>query len=76
MHWDLRYLLEPTLMTRGVFRTKNGWADDDSVCVRYSDGKELEIPRIQYEALINNPPFEKLPWQDDQPETRAASAVL
>lgn len=49
-------------MTRGIYRTKNGWADDDSVCVRYPDGLELEIPRIQYVALINNPAFESLPW--------------
>ncbi|MEL7189989.1 MAG: hypothetical protein AAGK17_10595 [Pseudomonadota bacterium] len=65
MLWDINKLLGTSLMTRGIFRTRNGWANDDSVCVRYPDGKELEIPRIQYEALINNPPFESLPWEAD-----------
>lgn len=68
MHWDIRCLLGTAFMTQGIFRTKNGWADDDSVCVRYGDGTELEVPRIQYEALINNPSFDALPWHDDLPE--------
>ncbi|KWV92748.1 hypothetical protein AUC45_00830 [Erythrobacter sp. YT30] len=52
-------------MARGIFRTKNSWADDDSVCVRYGDGTEIEIPRIQYVALINTPAFDALPWRDE-----------
>ncbi|MEL7196863.1 MAG: hypothetical protein AAGL10_00970 [Pseudomonadota bacterium] len=58
-------------MTKGISRTKNGWAEDDSVRVRYGDGTEIEIPRIQYVALINNPPFDKLPWQGEVEESEA-----
>ncbi len=58
-------------MTRGIYKTKNGWADDDSVCVRYPDGLELEVPRIQYEALINNPSFESLPWEPEYADAQS-----
>jgi hypothetical protein len=45
----------------GVCRIKDGWGNQDSVIVRYDDGKQFELPRSQYEAQGYQPPFAQLP---------------
>lgn len=51
-------------MANGLYRTKNGWANEDSVRVRYDDGKELDVPASQYITDGYDPPLEELPWSN------------
>lgn len=51
-------------MTQGLYRTKDGWLNEDSVRVRYTNGNELDVPASQYIAFGFNPPLEELPWCD------------
>lgn len=56
-------------MPRGLCKVRNGWGDQHGVRIRYFDGREIEIPMVQYEALVNSPHAEELPWDsenDDQ----------
>ena len=48
-------------MARGICKIKNGWANQDSVWVRYDEGQKLEIPEDKYRAAGHQPPFEQLP---------------
>lgn len=48
-------------MAIGICRIKNGWATQDSVWVRYGDGKELEMPAREYEAKAYAPGIDDLP---------------
>jgi hypothetical protein len=41
---------------QGVFRD-----DEDWVRVRYANGREIDVPRAQYEALKLQPLFKDLP---------------
>jgi hypothetical protein len=52
----------------GICRIMNGWTTQDSVIIRYADGKEAEIPASQYLAQGDHPPLETLPWCDSTPE--------
>ena len=49
-------------MATGLFRTRDGWANEDSVRVRYGDGTELDIPASQYVADGYEPPLDELPF--------------
>ena len=49
-------------MAVGLSRTKDGWANEDSVRVRYDDGKEIDIPASQYVADGYTPPLDELPY--------------
>src|SRR4029077_20506540 len=52
----------PALMaTKGICKIKNGWVHQDSVWVRYDDGKRLEIPASQYAEQGFQPPIAQLP---------------
>ena len=51
-------------MTQGLYRTKDGWLNEDSVRVRYTNGNELDVPASQYVAFGFDPPLEDLPWGD------------
>jgi hypothetical protein len=52
----------PALMaTKGICKIKNGWVHQDSVWVRYDDGKRLEIPASQYAEQGFQPPIAELP---------------
>ncbi|UVK49908.1 hypothetical protein DBIPINDM_008031 (plasmid) [Mesorhizobium sp. AR02] len=48
-------------MVAGVCKIKDGWATQDSVWIRYGDGKELEIPASEYEAKGYQPEIDDLP---------------
>jgi hypothetical protein len=48
-------------MAKGIRRIKDGWGDQDSVLVKYSDGAEMEIPASQYVAQGHHPPIDALP---------------
>lgn len=49
-------------MAIGLYRTKDGWANEDSVRVQYDDGKELDVPASQYVADGYQPPLDELPY--------------
>lgn len=51
-------------MANGIYRTKGGWANEDSVRVRYSDGTELDLPASKYAQDGGSPPIDELPWND------------
>jgi hypothetical protein len=51
-------------MAIGLYKIKDGWANEDSVWVRYDDGKQLEIPASQYVADGYEPPIDDLEWKD------------
>lgn len=48
-------------MPKGLYRIVNGWGNQDSVRVKYNDGKELEIPLSTYVANGYSPSAESLP---------------
>ena len=48
-------------MARGVCKIKDGWADQDSVIVRYDDGTKMEVPASVYENDGYDPPLQQLP---------------
>ena len=48
-------------MTEGICKIKDGWVDEDSVWVRYDDGKKLEIPASQYAQEGYKPALALLP---------------
>lgn len=52
-------------MARGIFKIKDGWANQHSACVEYDDGQTHELPEDRYRAQGYNPPFDKLPWQHE-----------
>jgi hypothetical protein len=48
-------------MTRGIYRERIG--NQNSVCIRYDDGDEIDLPEDKYRAQGYDPPFDKLPWK-------------
>jgi hypothetical protein len=48
------------MAAKGICKIKNGWVHQDSVWVRYDDGKKLEIPASQYAEQGFQPPIEQL----------------
>ena len=50
------------MVPRGIYRIKNGWANQHSVMVQYDDVRELEIPEDQYREQGYQPPFDSLSW--------------
>jgi hypothetical protein len=48
-------------MAVGLWKEKNGWANQDSVRVRYPDGNEMDISASDYEARCYSPPISDLP---------------
>lgn len=48
----------------GVWRERNGWANQHSVHFKYADGKELDRPEAQYRNAKYIPHFDDLPWKE------------
>jgi len=48
----------------GIYRVRNGWENEHSVCVRYSDGTHLEMAEGIYRMRHHLPVFDDLPWKD------------
>ena len=55
-----------TTMAMGLCRIKDGWSNEDSVRVRYEDGKEMEMPASQYQAQGYAPSLDQLQWCADK----------
>ena len=50
---------------RGIYRERNGWGTQHSVRVKYDEHQELDVAEDRYRARGYQPPFDKLPWEDD-----------
>jgi hypothetical protein len=50
-------------MARGVYRVRQGWADQHSVLVDYG-GVLMELPEDRYRKAAYRPAFRNLPWKD------------
>jgi hypothetical protein len=48
------------MAAKGICKIKNGWVHQDSVWVRYDDGKKVEIPASQYVEQGFQPPIAEL----------------
>jgi hypothetical protein len=59
----------PGMATHGICRVMNGWIRDDTVWVRYDDGKRLEISLSEYQKEGHQPPFDQLPECKGQQNT-------
>lgn len=55
-------------MPVGVCKIKDGWANQDSVIVKYDDGQTQEIPASQYISQGYQPDIERLPACPPKPE--------
>ncbi len=44
-------------MPTGVYRVRDGWGTEDSVCVEYEDGTRLEVGELLYRARDQPPPI-------------------
>ncbi len=54
-------------MPVGLHRIRKGWGTEHSVMVRYEDGYKMEMPQSRYEDRGYQPPFDQLPWlEEDQ----------
>jgi hypothetical protein len=65
-----------TMKIHGLYRIRDAWiglTTQLSIRVRYSDGKELEIPEDQYRVQEYQPPFDALQWKEQSPPTSAGS---
>ena len=51
-------------MPKGLYRIRNGWGDEHSVCVEYADGTRLDMAEALYRMRKHEPPVDELPWQD------------
>jgi hypothetical protein len=49
---------------QGIYRERNGWANQHSVRVKYDEGNELDVPEDRYKSDGYQPPFDQLPWKD------------
>ncbi len=52
-------------MARGLWKKRLGWGQEDSVRIKYPDGKEVEIALSIYRKRGFLPPPELLPWRDE-----------
>ena len=50
---------------RGLYRTRNGWGTEHSVRVKYDEHQELDLSEDRYRARAYQPPFDQLPWNED-----------
>jgi hypothetical protein len=53
---------------------RNGWADQHSAVAKYDDGSVLEMPEDEYRALGYKPPFDDLPWKDQEDDAPVTGA--
>jgi hypothetical protein len=51
-------------MPTGLYRVREGWGNEHSVCVEYADGTRLEIGESLYRIKGCQPPLDELPWKD------------
>lgn len=51
-------------MVKGIHRTKNGWANEDSVLVEYDNGDRIDMPASEYQANDYAPSIEASPWYE------------
>jgi hypothetical protein len=51
---------------KGLFRERNGWGEQHSVRVKYDERQELDLSEDRYRDRGYQPPFDELPWKDDQ----------
>jgi len=49
-------------MATGLYKVKNGWANQDSVKVRYSDDSEMDVSAEQYVAQGYKPDLSELKY--------------
>ena len=50
---------------RGIYRERKGWGDQDSARVKYDEHQELDLPEDRYRNRGYQPPFDQLPWKDE-----------
>jgi len=50
---------------RGLYRTRNGWGTQHSARVKYDEHQELDLSEDRYRARAYQPPFDQLPWNED-----------
>jgi hypothetical protein len=48
-------------MPKGLYRVRDGWGTEDSVCVEYEDGTRLEMRESLYRARGHQPSADGLP---------------
>jgi hypothetical protein len=53
------------MAAHGLYRIRNGWANQHSVVVKYDDGNEIEVPEDRYREQGCQPAFEQLKWKDE-----------
>jgi hypothetical protein len=51
-------------MPKGLYRIRDGWRTEHSVCVEYEDGTHLEMGESLYLIKGYQPPPDELVWQD------------
>jgi hypothetical protein len=64
---DQVHVAEP----RGIYRERKGWGDQDSVRVKYDEHQELDLPEDRYRNRGYQPPFDQLPWKDEDANDNA-----
>ena len=50
-------------MAIGIYKVKNGWANQDSVSVKYSDGTEMNVSEELYISKGYEPPISELEYK-------------
>jgi hypothetical protein len=50
-------------MPRGLYRVRDGWVTQHSVCVDVGGATPKEMPESEYREKGHQPPFEQLPWK-------------
>ena len=57
---------------RGLYREQNGWAENEhSARVKYDEHQELDVSERHYRARGYQPPFDELPWKDEDANDNA-----
>jgi hypothetical protein len=51
---------------RGLYRERNGWGSQHSAHVKYDEHQELDLPEDRYRARGYQPPFDQLPWKEEE----------
>ena len=53
------------MWNRATFRERNRWGNQHSVRVKYDEHQELDQAEDRYWARGYQPPFDKLPWDNE-----------
>lgn len=57
-------------MAKGIYRERNGWANQHSVFVDYG-ATSMDVPEDEYRESGHQPPFEQLPWKEEYEAAKA-----